>query len=87
MELAAALAESPSDLGRRFFRGAAKVVDIPWNIVVASDLRIPETIGTRNAGVTFINWYMAKLHKAAHHDAVAAAAFTKSGICWRLRKA
>jgi 2-polyprenyl-6-methoxyphenol hydroxylase-like FAD-dependent oxidoreductase len=79
VELAAALAESPSDLGRRFFRGAAKVVDIPWNIVVASDLRIPETIGTRNAGVTFINWYMAKLHKAAHHDAVAALAFHKVG--------
>jgi 2-polyprenyl-6-methoxyphenol hydroxylase-like FAD-dependent oxidoreductase len=79
VELAATLAESQSDLGRRFFRRAAKVVDIPWNIVVGSDLRIPETIGPRNAGVNFINWYMAKLHKAAHHDAVAALAFYKVG--------
>jgi 2-polyprenyl-6-methoxyphenol hydroxylase-like FAD-dependent oxidoreductase len=79
VELAAALAESSSDLGRRFFRRAAKVVDIPWNIVAGSDLRIPETIGPRNAGVNFINWYMAKLHKAAHHDPVAALAFHKVG--------
>jgi len=77
--LAETLAESPSDLARRFFRRAAKIVDIPWSIVVGGDLRIPGTIGPRNAGVTFINWYMAKLHKAAHHDPVAALAFHKVG--------
>jgi hypothetical protein len=36
---------------------------------------MPETVGPRNAGVTFINWYMSKLHRAAHHDQVPALAF------------
>ena len=73
------LSEGPADLGRRFFRKAAKVVDNPWNIVVGGDLRIPETIGPRSAGVNFINWYMSKLHRAAHHDPVVALAFHKVG--------
>lgn len=79
VELADTIGRGPSDIGRRFFRRAARVVDIHWSIVVGSDLRIPETIGPRNAGVTFINWYMAKLHKAAHHDPVVALAFHKVG--------
>lgn len=65
------------DLAPRFFARAAKVVDIPWSIAVGSDLRIPETIGPRNAGVSFINWYIAKLHKAAHRDPQASVAFLK----------
>ena len=62
---------------RDFFRRASKVVDSPWSIAVGSDLRIPETVGPRSKGVDFINWYMAKLHKAAHRDPVASAAFLK----------
>ena len=79
MELSETLAQGPSDLGRRFFRKAAKVVDSPWNIVAGGDLRIPETIGHRTAAGNFINWYMSKLHRAAHHDPVAALAFHKVG--------
>ena len=75
MELQAALAEGPQDLARRFFRRAGKVVDIPWSISVGNDLRMPETVGRRNAGVNFINWYMAKLHKAAQSDPVPTMAF------------
>ncbi len=33
--------------------------------------------GPRNAGVSFINWYIAKLHKAAHRDPEASVAFLK----------
>ena len=79
MELKAVLGEKASDLARSFFRRAGKVVDIPWSIVVGSDLRIPETKGPRNAGVNFVNWYMARLHRAAHHDPEAAMAFFKVG--------
>ena len=61
------------------FRRTAKVIDIPWGIVAGGDLRIPGTVGPRTAAVNFINWYMAKLHKAAHHDRVAALAFHKVG--------
>jgi hypothetical protein len=75
IELAASLAEGSDGLARRFFQRAAKVVDMPWAISVGNDLRMPETVGPRNAGVNFINWYMSKLHRAAHTDPVTALAF------------
>lgn len=77
VQLAKSLAEGSGDLGRRFFARAAKVTDIPWSIAAGNDLRMPETVGPRNAGVNFVNWYMAKLHKAAHRDPVPALAFHK----------
>jgi hypothetical protein len=81
LQLRKALAESTDDanLARTFFGQAAKVVDIPWAIAVGNDLRIPEVVGPRHAGVTFINWYLSKLHKAAHHDPVLSLAFHKVG--------
>ncbi|MGH7598849.1 MAG: FAD-dependent oxidoreductase [bacterium] len=75
MELAQTLAEGSGDLARRFFTRMAKVVDIPWAIAVGADLRIPEAVGPRSAGVNFVNWYMARLHKAAHDDPALALAF------------
>ncbi len=74
-QLAETLAEGSTNLAKRFFARAAKVVDIPWSIAVGNDLRMPETVGPRTAGVKFINWYMAKLHKAAHQDEVPSLAF------------
>jgi len=71
------LKDGDENLAPRFFKRASKVVDIPWSIAVGSDLRIPETVGPRNAGVSFINWYIAKLHKAAHRDPEASVAFLK----------
>jgi hypothetical protein len=73
------LTEGRRELGRRFFPKAARIIDNPWNIVVGGDLRIPETIGPRSASVNFINWYMSKLHKAAHRDPEVALAFHKVG--------
>jgi 2-polyprenyl-6-methoxyphenol hydroxylase-like FAD-dependent oxidoreductase len=75
MELAAVLKGGSTGLARTFFSRIAKVVDIPWAIAVGNDLRMPETVGPRSAGVSFINWYMSKLHRAAHHDPVPALAF------------
>jgi 2-polyprenyl-6-methoxyphenol hydroxylase-like FAD-dependent oxidoreductase len=77
MELRKVLAEGTGDLARRFFTQAAKVVDIPWSLVVGNDLRMPETQGPRSLGMSFINWYISKLHRAAHHDPVAAEAFLR----------
>ena len=75
MELDATLREGTANLAKRFFARASKVVDIPWSIAVGNDLRMPETTGPRNAGVNFVNWYIEKLHKAAHSDPVPALAF------------
>ena len=75
VELARILDKGSDDLAQRFFTQAAKVVDIPWSIAAGNDLRMPEATGRRNAMTNFMNWYMAKLHKAAHHDPVLAWAF------------
>jgi 2-polyprenyl-6-methoxyphenol hydroxylase-like FAD-dependent oxidoreductase len=77
IELAAVMAEGTHELARRFFRRAAKIVDMPWTISVGNDLRMPETVGPRNASVSFVNWYISKLHKAAHADPVPAKAFMR----------
>jgi hypothetical protein len=75
MELKAALSQGSSNLAKRFFKKAGKVVDGPWTIAAGNDLRMPEATGRRSAGLRFINWYMSKLHKTAHHDAAASLAF------------
>jgi 2-polyprenyl-6-methoxyphenol hydroxylase-like FAD-dependent oxidoreductase len=81
VELENTLASGDGDLelAKSFFCRAAKVVAIPWSIAVGNDLRIPESVGRRTAGVRFINWYMSKLHKAAHSDPVPALAFHRVG--------
>jgi 2-polyprenyl-6-methoxyphenol hydroxylase-like FAD-dependent oxidoreductase len=75
VELKDTLAKGSSNLARRFFRRAGRVVDGPWTIAAGNDLRMREATGRRSPGLNFINWYMSKLHKAAHQDAVASLAF------------
>jgi 2-polyprenyl-6-methoxyphenol hydroxylase-like FAD-dependent oxidoreductase len=79
VELQRALAQGNDRLGRRFFRAAAKVIDIPWSIAAGNDLRMPEATGPRTVPVRLINAYMARLHRAAHHDPAVALAFHKVG--------
>jgi len=79
MELESTLVSGAGSLAKTFFRRAAKVVEIPWSIAVGADLRIPETVGRRTAGVKFVSWYISKLHKAAHADPVAALALHRVG--------
>lgn len=65
------------DLGRRFFKAAAKIVDIPWHIAVGNDLRHPQVEGARPAMLRFINWYIGKLHLAATCDGTLATEFLR----------
>lgn len=62
-------------LARRFFKQAGEVVDIPWQIAVGNDLRIPQVEGKRTARTRFIHWYINKLHIAARQDPAVALAF------------
>ncbi len=84
-------------LWRRFFRRAARSIDIPWQIVVSGDLRFPEAEGKRTLAIRVINAYMARLHRAAYNDPVIARAFNevagllappqslmRPGIMWRV---
>jgi 2-polyprenyl-6-methoxyphenol hydroxylase-like FAD-dependent oxidoreductase len=66
-----------NDLARRFFKAAAKIIDIPWDIAVGSDLRHPQVKGARPPMLRFINWYIGKLHLAATRDSTLATAFLK----------
>ena len=79
LELQKSFAEETQDIAKAYFPRAAKVIETPWTIAVGSDLRIPEVIGPRSAGVRFVNWYMSKLHRAAHADPVLSVAFHRVG--------
>ncbi len=62
-------------LGRRFFRGASRLIDSPWEIAAGSDLAFDEVEGRRGPMVRLINPYMARLLAVAHNDAAVASAF------------
>ncbi len=64
-------------LWRRFFTRAARSIDIPWQIVVGSDLRFPEAEGKRTRAIRFMNAYIERLHRAAHCDPVVARSFNE----------
>ncbi|MFN8441003.1 MAG: FAD-dependent monooxygenase [Caldilineaceae bacterium] len=64
-------------LWRDFFKAAAKVVDIPWQLAVGEDFRYAETEGKKPAGVDLVNRYVNQVHRASHHDEVVYTAFLK----------
>ena len=69
------LKQGDERLAERFFRGAARIVDVPWQIAVTADFQYPEVRGRRPwlAGLT--NAYLRLVHQAAHRDPVVALAF------------
>jgi 2-polyprenyl-6-methoxyphenol hydroxylase-like FAD-dependent oxidoreductase len=71
------LADGTADLGRRFFRGAARIVDIPWDISVGADLRFPDVEGRRTATVRMVNRYLERVHRAAELDPSVGRAFLR----------
>jgi 2-polyprenyl-6-methoxyphenol hydroxylase-like FAD-dependent oxidoreductase len=64
-----------SNLARAFFKEAAKVVDIPWQLAVGEDFRYPETTGPKAPETDLINRYVERVHKATHSDPVVYGAF------------
>jgi hypothetical protein len=70
------LKESASLPGwRDFFARTAKVIDMPWQLAVGEDFRYPETEGKRPIAIDLINQYVARVHRAVHHDPVVYAQF------------
>ena len=57
------LAVGTQEIAGRFLRKASKLIDIPWQIAVGSDLQHPRVEGKRTTQVRFINWYIAKLYR------------------------
>jgi 2-polyprenyl-6-methoxyphenol hydroxylase-like FAD-dependent oxidoreductase len=71
------LALGPDGLARRFFRAAAKVIDIPWQLAVGGDLSLNMVPGKRPLAVRVVNAYVARIYQVAPHDAEVSAAFQK----------
>ena len=78
-ELDALLAKQSTldGIARAFFKRAAKVIDIPWQLAVGEDFRFPQTTGPKPPGTDLINRYVANVHRATLHDEVVGEAFLK----------
>jgi 2-polyprenyl-6-methoxyphenol hydroxylase-like FAD-dependent oxidoreductase len=68
---------SPEKLAPAFFKRAAKVVDIPWQMAVGEDFRFTTTSGPKPTGTDFINRYVDKVNQASLHDEVVCTAFLR----------
>ena len=64
-------------LAKRFFSKASKIIAESWNAAVGNDLNYPEVEGDRTPMTRFLNWYLGKLHTAAHRDAQVSIAFLR----------
>jgi 2-polyprenyl-6-methoxyphenol hydroxylase-like FAD-dependent oxidoreductase len=72
------LAGTPgADLAPRFFRRAAKIIDVPWDIAGGGDLRLPDVPGPRPMKVRIVNAYVARVQAAATVDPVVGLAFLR----------
>ncbi|HEY1968920.1 MAG TPA: hypothetical protein VGH89_13300 [Pseudonocardia sp.] len=64
------LAHGDHELARRFFKTAAKPIDVAWQMATGGDLALPEVTGSRRLPVRIINAYMGRLLTATEHDPV-----------------
>lgn len=71
------LANGRNRLAKHFFAKAGKIIDVSWSAAVGNDLGFPEVEGRRTPMVRFLNWYIGKMHLAAHNDAQVSIAFLK----------
>ena len=71
------LAGGDRDLARRFFRAAAKPVNIAWQLAVGPDLALPQVQGPRPLPVRAINAYVNRVLTAAERDPAVAEQFLR----------
>jgi hypothetical protein len=71
------LAGGEADLARRFFRAAAKPVNMAWQLAVGADLALPLVDGSRPLPVRVINGYVSRVQRAAGRDPVVAEQFLR----------
>jgi 2-polyprenyl-6-methoxyphenol hydroxylase-like FAD-dependent oxidoreductase len=71
------LAGGGCHLARRFFRAAAKPINMAWQLTVGSDLSLPQVQGPRPMPVRIINAYVHWVLTAADRDPAVAAQFLR----------
>ncbi|MEV5595080.1 FAD-binding monooxygenase [Streptomyces sp. NPDC052496] len=72
-----ALAQGVGQLPRRFFKTAARRIEVAWQMAVGSDLALPEVAGPRPLPVRISNAYFGRLMSAAEHDSALTQEFVK----------
>ncbi|MEU6253624.1 FAD-dependent monooxygenase [Streptomyces sp. NPDC047043] len=71
------LAGGPDRLAHRFFRAAARRIEVAWQMAVGSDLSLPEVAGPRPLPVRLTNAYFGALLTAAERDPALTQEFVK----------
>jgi 2-polyprenyl-6-methoxyphenol hydroxylase-like FAD-dependent oxidoreductase len=71
-----------NDLPRRYFRAAAKVIGVAWQIGATDDLKIPEVEGRRTPSMRVTSRLVDMVLTACESDAVVATQFFK--VAWLL---
>jgi 2-polyprenyl-6-methoxyphenol hydroxylase-like FAD-dependent oxidoreductase len=71
------LRRGDQQLAQRFFRKAAKPIQVAWNMAVGADLALPYVEGPRPLPLRLMNSYVGRVLAAAEHDPVVAARFFK----------
>ncbi|WP_076263849.1 FAD-dependent oxidoreductase [Intrasporangium flavum] len=66
-----------SELPKRFYRRAARVVDAPWRIAVGGDFGHRATTGPRPPGSAALNAYVRQVVRASHSSVEVARAFNR----------
>jgi 2-polyprenyl-6-methoxyphenol hydroxylase-like FAD-dependent oxidoreductase len=69
------LAGGERDLARRFFRAAAKPIDMAWQLTIGADLTLPQVNGPRPLPLRVINAYVHRVLTAAERDPTVAEQF------------
>ena len=69
------LAGGDRDLARRFFRAAAKPINMAWQLTIGSDLALPQVQGPRPLPVRVMNAYVNRVLTAAERDPTVAEQF------------
>jgi 2-polyprenyl-6-methoxyphenol hydroxylase-like FAD-dependent oxidoreductase len=70
LALSRLLRQGREDIGARFFREAADLLDNPWSLILGSDLRFPDAEGPRTPQIEQSITYMNAYRAAAADDAV-----------------
>ncbi|MGC4096007.1 MAG: hypothetical protein QM706_02735 [Nitrospira sp.] len=71
------LSKGTPPLFRKFFTEAARLIDVPWSIVVGGDLGFEEVQGLRSSSTWLTNKFQSRLIRAATRNLEVVKAFTK----------